>query len=116
MSGFIERERTGSVHFLEDLLLACKSAFEAACKFDGMPPDTKFAIFSAENPFVPYINKGMEEWFQARRDYLEFGYCGMSIKGGRAQLYKRAPKPRNKKKAKTIPGAAILKQISPLAS
>jgi hypothetical protein len=97
MSGFIAAERTGSLQFLEDLLLTCKSAFEAACKHDGIPSDTKFAVFSKDNPFVPFVNSGMAEYMQAKQDFFNLGYCGMVIKNGRAQLYKRPPKPRKKK-------------------
>lgn len=97
MSGFIAAERTGSLQFLEDLSSACKSAYAAACKHDGIPLDTKFAVFSENNPFVPFINGGMTEYMQAKQDYFNLGYCGMTIKNGRAHLYKRPPKSRKKK-------------------
>jgi hypothetical protein len=89
LSGFIETERESGIRFLQDLSAACRAAYRAACKFDGLAEDVESAIFSDENPFVMFYDKGMKDYFRSLEEYRTLGYCGMSMKDGRAQLYKR---------------------------
>lgn len=38
-----------------------------ACEYDGMPEGTKFAIFSADNPFYKEYQKLMGRWMFAQQ-------------------------------------------------
>jgi hypothetical protein len=99
MSRFVERERKSGLEYIADLQATVRQIYQSACKHDGLPEDTKFAIFSKDNPFVPFYEKAISQSRDAMREYSEHGYCGMQIVNGRAQLYKRAAK--RKKKADT---------------
>jgi len=55
------------------------SAYKAACKHDGIPEDSKFSVFSDDNPFVPFVNKAYEEYCTMKREYQSGGYVGLTI-------------------------------------
>ncbi|GEM_PF-7047120 len=90
--GFIANERTGSMQFVEDLFATSAQLFQRALEFEGYPPDTKFAVFSDDNPFVIFLDKVRTRAFEARSNYLNFGYEGLSITQSKATLYKRKKK------------------------
>ena len=41
--------------------------WRAACRHDGIPEDTKFAIFSDDNPFAKEHNKWAMMWLAGRK-------------------------------------------------
>jgi hypothetical protein len=50
-----------------------------ACEFDGIDPETYFAVFSDGNKFVPFYESAMAEFWQACREYDAGGYVGVRI-------------------------------------
>lgn len=97
MADFIQRERDSGSQYLADLLATARRVYLSALDFDGIAPDTMFAVFSADNPFVYFYDKVLTEYREARASYFALGYVGMSIGGaGRAELYTR-PKRRKVK-------------------
>lgn len=98
MSGFVERERKAGFQYVEDLFATVKQVYISACKWDDILPDTQFAIFSKDNPFVPFYEKAINMLHDALVEYTQHGYTGLTIKNGRAELYKR-PSNRKKKNA-----------------
>jgi len=55
-----------------------------ACEHDGIPPDSKFVVFSEDNPFIPFHSKVQLELWAAIREYQAGGYVGLVIANGRA--------------------------------
>jgi hypothetical protein len=85
-SGRIEQHRPlSSKDPLNQIAAAWRSAYRAACRHDGMPEDTKFAVFSGGNPFVQFVDRAAQMLMDARREYAAGGYVGLSMKSGRAQ-------------------------------
>ncbi len=37
------------------------AAYKSACKYDGIPEDSKFSVFSDDNPFVLFVDKAYRE-------------------------------------------------------
>jgi hypothetical protein len=84
-SGRIERHRPGSAKDpLNQAAAAWRSAYRAACRHDGMPEDTQFAVFSAGNPFVQFVDKAATMLFEMQQQYAAGGYVGLTMKGNRA--------------------------------
>ena len=55
------------------------AAYKAACKHDGIPEDSKFSIFSDDNPFVPFVDKVYQEMCAMITEYKAGGYVGLKI-------------------------------------
>lgn len=89
MSGFVEQERKSGIQYLEDLRAAISTVWQKACEFDGMPPETKFAMFSKDNRYAKAYNDLMRQYREGMTECTAYGYTGMRIANGRAQLYKR---------------------------
>ena len=58
---------------------AWRRAFEAACKHDGLPADTKFAAFSDSNPFRQFVDRAAQTYFETIREYQAGGYVGLRL-------------------------------------
>ena len=62
MADFVERERIGSIQAVEDMAATVHAVYQSALKHDGLPVDTTFAVFSDDNPFVPFYEKALEQF------------------------------------------------------
>ena len=79
-SGRIERHRPNSPHDpLNQAAEVWRRAYRSACKHDGLPEDTQFAVFSKDNPFVQFVDKAAEEMFARKREYDAGGYVGLTM-------------------------------------
>ena len=56
-----------------------------ACEHDGVPPASKFVVFSDGNPWAEMHSRAMLQYQQTRAEYLAGGYIGMKIEGGKAR-------------------------------
>lgn len=100
MSDFIGRERDATLGTVEALQNTRRACWRSACQHDGIAPDALFVVFSAENPFVPYLATIDRQLTEARAALSNFGYGGLTLDGGKAKLVsfaktreKRRPKP-----------------------
>ncbi len=81
-SGRIEAYRPRSAKDpLNQAAAAWRAAYRSACRFDGMPEDTKFAVFSKDNPFVQFVDKAAAILFEMRAQHQAGGYVGLTMKG-----------------------------------
>mgnify|MGYP003395336588 CR=1 FL=1 len=48
-----------------------KSAWEQACKRDGIESTSKFVVFSTDNPFAKTHDELMGEFLKLRKDFIE---------------------------------------------
>jgi len=55
------------------------AAYKSACKHDGIPEDSKFSVFSDDNPFVPFVDKAFQEMCAMMTEYKAGGYVGLTI-------------------------------------
>jgi hypothetical protein len=62
-----------------DAAAAYRSAWEAACKHDGIDPDSKFVVFSDDNPFVQFIDPALRHYIETRDAYQAGGYVGLNL-------------------------------------
>lgn len=76
-SGWIEVAPAMKV--LAGLANSYRAAWEAACKHDGIPPDSKFVVFSDGNPFARFIGPALMEYREAEEQYQAGGYIGLTI-------------------------------------
>jgi hypothetical protein len=86
---FIAQERDatlGTVAGLENTRRAC---WGHACRHDGIEPGSLFVVFSEGNPYVPFLERIEGQLADARSALTNFGYGGLVLDGGKAQL--RAP-------------------------
>ena len=59
--------------------------WEKACEFDGIPPDSKFVVFSEENKYAKLHGVAMRQFFAAQNEAASGGYIGLEIVDGRAR-------------------------------
>jgi hypothetical protein len=86
MTQRIERHRPKSANDpLNQAAFAWRSAYNAACKHDGMPEGTQYAVFSDANPFAKFVDLAAKRFWACQREYETGGYVGLQIKGGRAR-------------------------------
>lgn len=50
-----------------------------ALKREGLPPDTKFAVFSDGNPVVPHLERAYRNWIESQREFASLGYVGLQL-------------------------------------
>lgn len=76
-SGRIEPVR--GKQYLADLRWNWQAIYARACKHDGIMPGARCAVFSNDNPFVPFLDRAASEFFQAVREYQAGGYIGLRL-------------------------------------
>lgn len=73
-------------NYINDLKLMVAQLWEKACEFDGIPPDSKFVIFSDENKFAKFHGQAILQLWAAQAEYAAGGYVGLKInKDGKAR-------------------------------
>lgn len=100
MSGFVERERLGSIHAVEDMGATAKVLWERCCQHNGVRPDSFMVIFSDGNPFVPFYRKALEQFLEMRAACAVHGYTGLSMQNRDVYKRKRAKSLRKSTKIK----------------
>ena len=70
--------RQGEQYIL-GLAWACQRCWKAACRYDGIDPQTTFACFSSDNPYRPFLDRLFEQYQEALAAYLVWGYVGLRI-------------------------------------
>lgn len=78
-TSFVERERLASIAAVDDLAATWRAAYHAALLHDGLAPGTTFAVFSASNPFVPFVDKAYRQFCEAAAACAAHGYVGLSL-------------------------------------
>ncbi len=64
---------------IADAKAAWHAAYRSACKHDGIPEDSKFTIFSDDNPFNQFVDAGFKEYCARVNEYQSGGYIGLRI-------------------------------------
>lgn len=72
-------EVRGGLKEIQAIRNTWRAAYQSALRHDGMPEDTNFAVFSADNPFVPYAEKAYSELCRMIEEYRAGGYVGLRI-------------------------------------
>lgn len=54
-----------------------------ACEFDGIAPESKFVVFSEGNKYAKFYNQAMTQLFEARQQFADGGYVGLTVSGAR---------------------------------
>ena len=75
---FVERERVGSIQACEDMAATARAIYAKALEHDGLPPDSCMVVFSLDNPYVPYYDKAMEQYWEMALACAAHGYVGLS--------------------------------------
>jgi len=78
-SDFVCRERLGSIAAVEAMAATAHACYLAALKHDGMPPDTTFAVFSPENPYVRFYERALQQYREMADGCAVHGYTGLSM-------------------------------------
>ena len=69
-----------ALRIIEGVRQAWLSAYKSACRHDGISEDSKFTIFSNDNPFVPFVDRAYEQYCEMKKQYNAGGYIGLTIK------------------------------------
>jgi hypothetical protein len=68
-----------------DLAHVVHQLWEKCCEEDDIAVDSKFAVFSKENRFVPFYERAKTMYDEALSEYNAGGYVGLQILNGRAR-------------------------------
>ena len=58
--------------------------WQQACRYDGIDPTSRFAVFSDENPYARLHSSAVQQAFDRAAEWRAGGYVGLAIRGGRA--------------------------------
>lgn len=84
---FIQRERDAAYEHVNGLRDTAALLWRKACEAEGLPVDTVFATFSADNRFAELYNNAMRELLEKIAVTMQLGYTGLCInQKGRAEL------------------------------
>jgi hypothetical protein len=83
----VEQERIGSIHAVEDMMATAAACYQSALKHDGLPENTTFAVFSDDNPFVPFYEKALNQYREMAAACAAHGYVGLRVSS--RDVYKR---------------------------
>lgn len=56
-----------------------RQVWQKACEHDSIPVDSKFCVFSDDNPFVQFIRAADREYQARFLEYQSGGYVGLKI-------------------------------------
>jgi hypothetical protein len=85
---FVERERIGSIHAVEDMGATVMACYASALKHDHLPPTT-FAVFSETNPFVLFYEKALSQYWEMMSACAAHGYVGLRTSSREVYTRKR---------------------------
>ena len=71
--------------YIAGLRAVVAQLWRQACDHDDIPPESKFVVFSDENPFTAFYNNAMRQLMEATQQYRAGGYVGLRIDQGRAK-------------------------------
>jgi len=72
-------ERAGGLKTLAHAKWVWDSAYKSACKHDDIPEDSKFVVFSDDNPFRQFVDIAASQYFDMLAQYRAGGYIGLQI-------------------------------------
>jgi len=76
---FVEQHSRSLVNVPLGWLNSARCAFRHACEYEGIDPESKFVVFSEENPYAKFIDKAMEKYWETTSEALVFGYVGLEM-------------------------------------
>jgi len=65
--------------YIASLQAVVRELFIKCCEVDGIPPDSKFVVFSDDNKYLPFYNNAVIQLMEAREQYAAGGYVGLTI-------------------------------------
>lgn len=71
--------------YIAGLANTARQLWVKACEADGIPPESKFVVFSDGNRFAVFYNLAVGQLLEARSEYAAGGYVGLRIVNGRAR-------------------------------
>jgi len=75
-----ERLNKQGQKYIAGLANTIKVLWEKACEFDSVPVESKFVVFSDGNKFAKFYGIAMNQYFEARQQYVDGGYVGLSVR------------------------------------
>jgi len=65
--------------YILGLAATYRGCWEAACRHDGLDPQCTLAVFSDENPYIPYLHRIYQQYQEALAAYQVWGYVGQRL-------------------------------------
>lgn len=65
--------------YIESIRATVAQLWQKACEQDGIPPESKFVVFSPDNKYVQFHNRAVGILSQAEAEYRAGGYVGLKI-------------------------------------
>lgn len=81
-----ERINAQGRQHVADWAATVREFWRCACTQDGIPPESKFVVFSKTNAWAWAYNQALKFYLEALGQYRAGGYVGLRIGNGRAQL------------------------------
>lgn len=68
-----------------------RALWQRACRYDGIPPDSKFVVFSESNPYVDGYNVAVRALIATRSDDALRAYVAALFDKARAERREERP-------------------------
>lgn len=88
-SEFQERINKQGRDYIEDLRAVVAQLWEKCCEEDGIPPDSKFVVFSEANKYMQFYNNAMTQLMEASASYKAGGYVGLRVDDRSLKTFKK---------------------------
>lgn len=75
-----DRLNKQAIKHLAALQQTVKQLWEKSCEHDEIDPTAKFVVFTDDNPYIPFYNRALLQYREARQQFADGGYVGLTIK------------------------------------
>ncbi len=65
--------------YIEAGVNTVRQLWAKCCEHDGIEPSAKFVVWSDDNPYVKFYNQAYRQLQEARQQYADGGYVGLSL-------------------------------------
>ena len=79
MANLQERMNKQGLKYIAGLENTVRALWASACKFEGIPVDAKFVVFSDGNKFAKFLDNAQTQFLEAREQYRAGGYVGLRV-------------------------------------
>lgn len=86
---FVEEHSKSIINVPRQWAATVRACWESCCKYDGIDPDSKFVVFTDDNPFVKFYDIAVSRWRECQADAQVFGYVGLNMSNKKAMLPKQ---------------------------
>lgn len=80
-SDFQQKINKTGQDYIDGLTQVVHDLWVKMCEEDGIPPDSKFVVFSENNKYQTFYDNALQQLWEAQAQYKAGGYVGLTMSG-----------------------------------